>query len=249
MTNENILDAIGMINEEAVREAKAYRRPKSRNWIKWGAVAACLFLIIGIGVHIDRLNEYSGTGSGPFGNGDATLFEPHRGDFSSEIDHSILSQFDENIEVKKAYILRTNDWFLSDVLSDFSQVVTTDIIYVAPGGKESSSSNMAYSFYNINENGEIEWNSSAYPSDDASAPFGFAGLTYGMIDNALAEIDYEDYIITYSQRLNTVFVWVWCEGGDVFITYPTRPDLLGLEIGSIYTLDDIQTALTNAYNN
>lgn len=46
MKNENILDAIGMINEEAVRDAKAYQRPKSRKWIKWGAMAACLCLVM-----------------------------------------------------------------------------------------------------------------------------------------------------------------------------------------------------------
>lgn len=46
MTNQNILDAIGMINEEAVRDAKAYQRPKSRRWVKWGAMAACLCLVV-----------------------------------------------------------------------------------------------------------------------------------------------------------------------------------------------------------
>lgn len=46
MKNENILDAIGMINEDAVREAKAYRRTKSRSWAKWGAMAACLCLMV-----------------------------------------------------------------------------------------------------------------------------------------------------------------------------------------------------------
>lgn len=44
--SEHILDAIGMINEEAVREAKEYQRPTSRNWIRWGAVAACLCLLL-----------------------------------------------------------------------------------------------------------------------------------------------------------------------------------------------------------
>ena len=29
MTNENILDAIGGINENVVQDAKAYKRPKS----------------------------------------------------------------------------------------------------------------------------------------------------------------------------------------------------------------------------
>lgn len=46
MKSESILDAIGMINEEAVREAKAYQRPKSRGWVKWGAMAACLCLVV-----------------------------------------------------------------------------------------------------------------------------------------------------------------------------------------------------------
>ena len=47
MTNENILDAIGGINENAVQDAKAYKRPKSKRWFRWGAMAACLCLVIG----------------------------------------------------------------------------------------------------------------------------------------------------------------------------------------------------------
>lgn len=43
---EKILDAIGMINEAAVRDAKAYKRPKSRSWVKWCAMAACLCLVL-----------------------------------------------------------------------------------------------------------------------------------------------------------------------------------------------------------
>lgn len=46
MKNENILDAIGMINETAVQDAKAYQKPRSRSWMKWGAMAACLCLIV-----------------------------------------------------------------------------------------------------------------------------------------------------------------------------------------------------------
>ena len=50
MKNENILDAIGMINEEAVWDAKEYQRPKSRSWIKWGAMAACLCLVVSFAI-------------------------------------------------------------------------------------------------------------------------------------------------------------------------------------------------------
>ena len=45
MTNEKILDAIGGINEKAVQDAKAYKRPKSKRWFRWGAIAACLVLV------------------------------------------------------------------------------------------------------------------------------------------------------------------------------------------------------------
>ena len=52
MTNENILDAIGGINEKVVQDAKAYKRPKSKRWFRWGAVAACLCLVVGIAIPI-----------------------------------------------------------------------------------------------------------------------------------------------------------------------------------------------------
>lgn len=52
MTNENILDAIGGINENAVQDARAYKRPKSKRWFRWGAMAACLCLVVGIAIPI-----------------------------------------------------------------------------------------------------------------------------------------------------------------------------------------------------
>lgn len=52
MTNENILDAIGGINENAVQDAKAYKRPKSKRWFRWGAMAACLCLVVGVAIPI-----------------------------------------------------------------------------------------------------------------------------------------------------------------------------------------------------
>lgn len=52
MTNEKILDAIGGINENAVQDAKAYKRPKSKRWFRWGAMAACLCLVVGIAIPI-----------------------------------------------------------------------------------------------------------------------------------------------------------------------------------------------------
>lgn len=168
-------------------------------------------------------------------------------EFLAVIDESILNQFEDSTELKKVYILRTDDWFATDEISNFSQVATTEVVYVVPGGEEDMSNDKAYSFYDVNEDGKIEWNSSAYPPSDAPTPFGFSGLTYEMIDNALDEIEYEDYIITYAQRLNTVFVWVRCESVDKIIAYPTRPDLLGLEVGGLYTLEEVKCILADAY--
>ena len=69
-----------------------------------------------------------------------------------------------------------------------------------------------------------------------------------MIARALVGIEYEDYIITYAgQSLSTVFVWVRCAEEDGILTYPTRPDLLGIEIGGIYTLQELRSALCDAY--
>ena len=204
-----------------------------------------LFCLIGLYGCKQITDEMSN--SGPFGNGDATVFEPHREDFSPVIEDLVLEQFETDVEVKKAYILRTNDWFLAEDMSDFSQAVTKDCVYVVPGGEDGTDTERAYSFYKVNEESAIEWNGSAYPPSDAILPFGFSGLTYEVIDVVLNGMEYEDYIITYAQRLNTVFIWVRCEEEDLIITYPTRPDLLGLEVGKIYTLEEVKDILTEAY--
>lgn len=52
MTTEMILDAIGGINEEALRDAKAYKRPKFQRWLKWGAMAACLCLAVSLAIPV-----------------------------------------------------------------------------------------------------------------------------------------------------------------------------------------------------
>ena len=186
--------------------------------------------------------------STPWGDGDETIFKPHREDFTPDIESTVIEQFDNATEVKKAYILRTDDWFLTEELFDFSQAVTTDIVYVVYGETETINNSMAYSFYKTDEEEKLVWSSSAYPPGDASVPFGFAGLTYERIDSALAGREYEDYIITYDQRMSTVFVWVRGVSGDVILTYPTRPDLLGIKNGGIYTLEEIQLALSAAYS-
>lgn len=45
MKVENILDAIGAINDEAVQDARAYKRTNYSKIAKWGMLVACLCLI------------------------------------------------------------------------------------------------------------------------------------------------------------------------------------------------------------
>lgn len=244
MTNETLFLAIGDINESYIQEAKESQKTASRSWLRWGSIAAALCLLIGAAL----LSNLLDSGSGPFGSGDATVFAAHREDFTPEIDSEILAQFDDPTEVKKAYVMRANEWFLSDELTDFSQAVTTYAVYVAPGGEEPTDTDAAFSIYDVDEQGRLQWDCTAYPPEDASVPFGFSGLTYEVLHHALKDIDYKDYIITYAPTLGIVFVWVRGTAGDTLLTYPTRPDLLDLEVGGAYTLAEVQAALSSAYH-
>ena len=46
MTNEKLYEILGDINEKHINEAKAYHKAKKPGWVKWGAMAACLCLIV-----------------------------------------------------------------------------------------------------------------------------------------------------------------------------------------------------------
>ena len=46
MKVENILDAIGEINDEAVLEARTYIQAKTNSVVKWGTLTACFGLIL-----------------------------------------------------------------------------------------------------------------------------------------------------------------------------------------------------------
>lgn len=58
MKVDNILDAIGTINDKAVQDARAYKRSRYSKALKWGAVAACLCLIVVVAIPIaNHLND------------------------------------------------------------------------------------------------------------------------------------------------------------------------------------------------
>lgn len=48
MTNEKLYEVLGGIDEKHVKEAREYRKAKKPIWIKWGAMAACLCLVVAV---------------------------------------------------------------------------------------------------------------------------------------------------------------------------------------------------------
>ena len=46
MTNEKLYEVLGNINEKYVSEARVYQKAKKPIWVKWGAIVACLCLMI-----------------------------------------------------------------------------------------------------------------------------------------------------------------------------------------------------------
>ena len=54
MRKENFAEAFGEINEKHIVEARADRKAKKPVWLKWGAMAACLCLVMCGGVMLNR---------------------------------------------------------------------------------------------------------------------------------------------------------------------------------------------------
>lgn len=255
MKNEKLYEAIGDINERYILEAKAPKEKNPFRWVKAYAVAACLCIVLGVASFSIPLWDYPGFSGGSNGGGnngagptDSTLLASHREDFTSMIDAEILSQFENHDTLLKIYWLLDNQWFMSDKLEDFSQVVTIEVRYIYPGDMNQQNENGAYSTYMINEAGNLEWLGMASHSYDLSSPVGLAGLSHEKIRTDLAGIEYEDYIITYSNRLHIAFVWIHTSTDDLILTYPVRPEFSELNVGGIYTLEELQEILKDADN-
>ena len=58
MTNEKLYEVLGDINEKHINEARAYHKAKKPGWVKWGAMAACLCLVVGLAIPMLN-NDYS----------------------------------------------------------------------------------------------------------------------------------------------------------------------------------------------
>ncbi|MBQ2900779.1 MAG: hypothetical protein IJE49_02955 [Agathobacter sp.] len=250
MTNEKLYEAIGDVKEQHILEAKQPKEKKPYAWIKWAALAACLCFVISISTMFIQIFNVSSPSPG-ITDLSSDILQEHREDFSLEIDPAILAQFEQPDKVIKAYSLLTNSWFLSDKINDFSQVVTTEVFYVRPGGYHGEDLHNSFTYYKIDENGELKWHESWVIGGIGSGqvtPNTFLELSYEVIDEALANIDYEDYIVTHSQRMSLVLVWVRRSSEDLFLAYPGHPALTNFEIGGIYTLEEVQERLTEVYN-
>lgn len=73
MRKEEFCDILGDISEKHIAEARAERKAKKTLWLKWGAVAACLCLVVGLAIPV--LNNDTGNiserGDGVGGEGTA----------------------------------------------------------------------------------------------------------------------------------------------------------------------------------
>ena len=55
MNNDNVIDSMGRIDDDLIQSVEALRRKKKRPaWVKWGAMAACLCLIVAGAVAVPR---------------------------------------------------------------------------------------------------------------------------------------------------------------------------------------------------
>ena len=91
MRKEDFAEVLGDINEKHIVEARAERKaPKKSIWLKWGAMAACLCLVIASAIVMPTVRDNS---NAPIPNPDGTV---QRGD-EPEIypDHPILRPGDD----------------------------------------------------------------------------------------------------------------------------------------------------------
>ncbi len=55
MKEKRLLKAMGKVDEKYIEEASPAQQSKRPRWLKWGAVAACLCLVIAVGLIVPKL--------------------------------------------------------------------------------------------------------------------------------------------------------------------------------------------------
>lgn len=79
MKNERLFEALEKIDAELIDEAAPGKKPPKRAWMKWGVMAACACLIIGVGVPILERYGDQGAHSGGGGGESGTIFMSYAG--------------------------------------------------------------------------------------------------------------------------------------------------------------------------
>ena len=253
-------EAISMVGDQYYEEAATYQ-PKRRipMWVRLGALAACLCLIVAGALALPRLIQPNGAegGSGSsnagglWGSGTVSIGSAHREDFSPVMSQEAVSLFQNLPGVLKVYQTTTDSWFRSEHLTDYSQALTGEAVYVVPNYSEGidcpPTGPLSYAVYVAGEDGTLTWSEGVSLPEEHTTPYALIGLTDDIIQKDLSGIDYEDYIITYSMRLYAVIVWARCaDGNDRFVSYSSRPEFLNLEDHVVYTLEELQQRIANS---
>ncbi len=259
---EALLSALGEIDERWVTEAMEDYPSRKINIRRFGAAAAAICLLLGGSVILRYVmpgGYSSGTamssGTGTAGSADSGanisgaaetdifLYPAHRADFSPDISPEILSallsspELDGGTHAFKVYEVSNDAWFFSDALYDYSQVLSGDHYFAASDEEK-------YACFGQDEDGSLVWGMTVHTGESEKVTF--TNLTDALIQEQLADVRYDDYIVTYSARLYTVIVWA--RGAeDHFLTYPERPEFTGLTEGGVYTLAQLQDALRASY--
>ena len=92
MTNENLYEAIGDISDKKIKEAKQIRKSKQPIWIRWGAMVACLCLVV-VGSTILLQQDFSAPAAGNESNLDGSGEVMVQA--SSDVQSEVQSEVDE----------------------------------------------------------------------------------------------------------------------------------------------------------
>ena len=267
---KKLYDSITNIRDEYVEEAgRQPVKPERGRFMRlgWCIPAACLCIAAGAGIWMGQNRSGSDGGNGYsdgfWGDGDCTLLEVRREDFTPGLSPEAEAAFADPAfadapGVMKIYRTLYNEWFLADDIEDFSQVLIADPLYIVHGavdykmgGSDRETGEAAYGVYTLDEDGVARWGmgTSGPGRTNKEVPYGLCRLTCEIIEKDLEGVDYEDYIITESEPLYTVIVWARCAGGeDMFVTYPTCPEFIGVENHGLYTLEELTGAFREAYH-
>ncbi len=86
MKNERLIDALEKVDEDLIAEAAPGNKPPKKNakttaWVKWGAMAACALVVVGIGVPFILSGDRNLSGGGDH---EETQLEGNIGDITSD---------------------------------------------------------------------------------------------------------------------------------------------------------------------